>query len=205
MGMFKTNRNHTDENIERSVYKEILGVLTGSFWIIGAILLLIDAFASALPKTISGQILSSSTVLPYVEKLIAPIFNQTNFIIHLISFILSILGISAVIIVVVSLRSKTNLEKWKKILIAGMFSLFLFSLTNTILKLVYFNINLSILALITCISSLAAVILFFTILNKDELKAGIILVTVPMAYLGGTIGGLLVLLFLITKFYGLIS
>ena len=205
MEMFKTNRNHTDENIERSVYKEILGVLTGSFWIIGAILLLIDAFASALPKTISGQILSSSTVLPYVEKLIAPIFNQTNFIIHLISFILSILGISAVIIVVVSLRSKTNLEKWKKILIAGMFSLFLFSLTNTILKLVYFNINLSILALITCISSLAAVILFFTILNKDELKAGIILVTVPMAYLGGTIGGLLVLLFLITKFYGLIS
>lgn len=205
MGMFKTNRNHTDENIERSVYKEILGVLTGSFWIIGAILLLIDAFASALPKTISGQILSSSTVLPYVEKLIAPIFNQTNFIIHLISFILSILGISAVIIVVVSLRSKTNLEKWKKILIAGMFSLFLFSLTNTILKLVYFNINLSILALITCISSLAAVILFFTILNKDELKAGIILVTVPMAYLGGTIGSLLVLLFLITKFYGLIS
>ena len=203
--MFKTNRNHTDENIERSVYKEILGVLTGSFWIIGAILLLIDAFASALPKTISGQILSSSTVLPYVEKLIAPIFNQTNFIIHLISFILSILGISAVIIVVVSLRSKTNLEKWKKILIAGMFSLFLFSLTNTILKLVYFNINLSILALITCISSLAAVILFFTILNKDELKAGIILVTVPMAYLGGTIGSLLVLLFLITKFYGLIS
>lgn len=205
MGMFKTNRNHTDENIERSVYKEILGVLTGSIWIIGAILLLIDAFASALPKTISGQILSSSTVLPYVEKLIAPIFNQTNFVIHLISFILSILGISAVIIVVVSLRSKINLEKWKKILIAGMLSLFLFSLTNTILKLVYFNITLSILALITCVSSLAAVVLFFTILTNDELKAGIILVTVPMAYLGGTIGSLLVLLFLITKFYGLIS
>ncbi len=205
MSMFKTNRNHTDEKIERSVYKEILGVLTGSIWIIGAILLLIDAFATALPKTISGQILSSSTILPYVARMIAPIYNQTNFVIHLISFILSILGISVVIIVIVSLRSKINLEKWKKILIAGMFSLFLFSLTNTIIKLVYFNFNLSILVLITCISSLAAVILFFTILTNDELKAGIILVTVPMAYLGGTIGSLLVLLFLITKFYGLIS
>ena len=201
MGIFKASSEFFSEDKEKPTQKIIFGIIAGSFWIVSGLLLLFDAFIIDLVKSISGQILTSSTIISSVESMIAPIYNVYVLSIHLTTFFIGIIGILSTIIIALTLRSKTRLEFWKIMLETAILVLFATSLVNTILKLIYFNVSSSILPLISTITSLIAAILFFTVLPLDELKAGMILIGVPLAYLGLAVGIILLILFLITELY----
>lgn len=200
--MFKDSNRFSAEGVEKPKAKIILGVITGSSWIISAVILFIDAFIVDLTNISSGQILSSSLVLQQVEELIAPIYNRLVFTIHLITFFISLLGIFSVILIGLAIRTKSTSIIWKVLLVTGIGNLFAFSLATSIIKIVYLGAASSSFGLISTILGLIAGILFFTVLPIDDVKAGIILVFVPLLYLGVAIASVLLLLLLIRGLYG---
>ena len=201
MGMFNDSNRFSAEGVEKPKAKIILGVITGSSWIISAMLLFIDAFIVDITTMSTGQILSSARVLQQVETLIAPIYNKLFFTIHLITFFISLLGIISVVLIGLAFRTKSIARIWKILLIAGIGEVFLFSVVNSIIKIIYLGASSASLGLTSSILSLIAGILFFTVLPIEDVKAGIILVFVPLVYLGVAIAIVIVLLLLITGLY----
>ncbi|MHA1199099.1 MAG: hypothetical protein ACTSQF_07100 [Candidatus Heimdallarchaeaceae archaeon] len=201
MGMFKDSKRFSAEGVEKPKAKVILGVITGSSWIISALLLFVDAFIVDITTMSNGQILSSDLVLQQVGTLVAPIYNKLVFTIHIITFFISLLGIISVVVIGLAFRTKSNAKIWKILLIAGIGEVFLFSVVSSIIKIIYFGASSASLGLTSAILSLIAGILFFTVLPFDDVKAGIILVFVPLVYLGVTIGSVIILLLLITGLY----
>ncbi len=200
--MFKTSNRFSTKGVEKPKIKIILGVITGAFWIISALILFIDAFIIDLNTVTTGHSLTSAMVIASLGDLVTPIYIQLYFTVHLITFFISFFGIVGTVLIGLSIRAKSDTKMWNILLLVGIIDLIVFSLTTTIIKIVMFDLSTSILSLISTILSLIAGILFFTVLPIEEVKAGLIIISVPLAYLGGAIAIVLLILLFITSLYG---
>lgn len=209
MGLFKTTNQFSAENAEKPTYKVVLGVITGSFWIVSALLLFLDAFFGDLSKItngITGNQLSSPLIIDYVSTKLTflPIYNQVIFVENIITFCISLMGIITIILIGLALRKNSTSKIWDFIFVAGIIEIFVFSLANTIIKSMFIGFSSSILVFISALLSLIAGVMYFTILPINDIKAGMILIASPLAYLGGAIAIVLLLLLIVSVLYSLI-
>ena len=205
--MFNSRSQLLSDNVDKSLFKIILGVITGSFWAISAVLLFIDAIVndlSTITRGLSGTQISSTFIIDYIDDLLTPVINQLIYTEQIITLCINILGILSVLMIGLALRTKSEAKIWKYIFLAGIVQVFVYSLVVTILKFVLIGGASGVLALVSTILSLTAGILYFTVLPKDDIKAGLILISVPIAYLGGTVVAVLLLLFIVSVLYSLI-
>ena len=209
MGMFKQSKRFFSIDSEKPRSKMILGLFTGVSWAVSAVLLFIDAFLVDLVSIqtgISGTVFTSSLITDYPKNIFfTPIYNQVIHTENIITFCIGFLGILAVIFIGLALREKSTAKIWKFFFVAGIIEVFVFSLTNTILKFIFLGYASGIIALIATVLSLSAGILYFTVLPLNDIKAGMILISAPLAYFGGAIAIVLVILLIVTLVYGWIK
>ena len=207
MGMFKSNNRFSADTIDKPLFKIILGVITGSLWAISAVLLFVDALVndlSTITRGLTGVSMISPLISDHIGDLATSVYNQTIYVPNIIALSISLLGIAAVVLIGLSLRTKSTSKIWKFVFLAALVEIFLFSLGTSIVKFLMIGGTSGVLALIAAVLSLAAGIMYFTVLPLDDIKAGIILVSAPLAYLGGTIVTVLLLLFLVSVLYSVI-
>ncbi len=209
MGMFKQSKRFFSIDSEKPRSKMILGVFTGVSWAISAVLLFIDSFLVDLVTIqtgVSGTVFSSSLIIDYLNNVFfTPIYNQIIHTTNIITFCIGFLGIIAVVFIGLALREKSTAKIWAFFFVAGIIAVFVFSLANTILKFIFLSYATGIISLLATVLSLSAGILYFTILPLDDIKAGMILISAPLAYFGGTIAVVLAILLIVTLVYGWIK